>query len=233
MLASATLKDAYDRLSRYQRLIHETSRVEFVTEHDAATLRHVLPGGLSVPRQTAEFLVAAWVRTGRIATDTDWSPAEVRFAHPAPAEVREHARFFRAPVRFSTGENALALPESVLTLSCVGADPALASLVDRHAEERIRINPPMFTLADRVNGTALQALLRDGEPSAVRVATRMKMSVRTLNRTLAAESTSYRELLDHLRQELATRHLGDPRARRSGSGVPCRLLGTERVPPRL
>jgi hypothetical protein len=79
MLASATLRDAYERLSRYQRLIHETSRVELVPDHSGAKLRHVLPGGLPAPRQTAEFLVAARVRTGRLATDTDWSPTEVRF----------------------------------------------------------------------------------------------------------------------------------------------------------
>jgi hypothetical protein len=149
MQASATLKDAYERLSRYQRLIHETSRWDFLADREGVTLRHALPGGLAAPRQTAEFLIAAWVRTGRLATDTDWSPAEVRFAHPAPADVREHARFFRAPIRFLTGENALALPESVLTLSCVGADPVLASLVDRHVEERIRISPSASTMAVR------------------------------------------------------------------------------------
>ena len=33
------------------------------------------------------------------------------------------------------------------------------------------------------------------------------MSVRTLNRLLAAEGTSYRQLLDALRSELAARHL--------------------------
>jgi hypothetical protein len=65
MHASATLLDAFDRLSRFQRLIHETSRVELVTERDALRLRHVLPGGVAAPRQTAEFLLAAWVRTGR------------------------------------------------------------------------------------------------------------------------------------------------------------------------
>lgn len=37
------------------------------------------------------------------------------------------------------------------------------------------------------------------------------MSVRTLNRTLAAEGTTYRALLDQLRHELATRHLADDR----------------------
>jgi AraC-like DNA-binding protein len=37
------------------------------------------------------------------------------------------------------------------------------------------------------------------------------MSVRTLHRSLAAEGTTYRELLDQLRCDLATRHLADDR----------------------
>ncbi len=44
-----------------------------------------------------------------------------------------------------------------------------------------------------------------------RLAARLKTSVRTLNRALAAEGLSYRKLVDQLRQELACRHLADDR----------------------
>src|SRR5688572_15422549 len=63
-------------------------------------------------------------------------------------------------------------------------------------------------MSDRVRGIVTR-LLRDGEPSASTTASRMKMSVRTLNRALAAEGTSYRAFLDQLRHELACRHLGE------------------------
>lgn len=43
------------------------------------------------------------------------------------------------------------------------------------------------------------------------MAGRLKMSVRTLNRALAAEDTSYRRLLEQLRRELAVGHLADNR----------------------
>lgn len=210
MLASATLAEGYRRLSRFQRLIHETSRVDVVVEGEATTLRHVLPGGLAAPRHTAEFLLAAWVRTGRLAAARDWSPLGVRFAHAAPGDVREHERFFRAPVVFSSGENAVRLGASVLALPCAGADAALAALVDRHAAWRLPPGPVPGTFADRVRGVLVE-LLRDGEPRAAATAARLKMSVRTLTRTLTAEGTSYRALLDQLRHELAGRHLADPR----------------------
>jgi AraC-like DNA-binding protein len=210
MAASATLRSAYERLSRYQHLIHETSRIDHRPHGAGLAIRHVLPGGLAAPRHTAEFLIAAWVRTGRFVTGTDWSPLEVRFAHAAPLSTREHERFFRAPLRFTTGENALVVSEPTLALPCVQAEPALAAFFDRHAAEHTRhrrATPP--SLPDRVRDE-VRVLLRDSTPGATGVAARLKMSVRTLNRALAGEGTSYREVLNQLRHELACGYLADP-----------------------
>src|SRR3954454_21042371 len=74
MASSPTLGAAYECLSRYQRLIHETSRVELNVDDERATLRHQLAGGKPAPRHIAEFLVAAWIRAGRIVTGVDWAP---------------------------------------------------------------------------------------------------------------------------------------------------------------
>ena len=137
MLSSPTLGAAFERVCRYQRLIHETSHVRLETTGDAAVLSHRLPGDQPAPRQTAELLLASWVRTGRIVTRTDWRPIEVRFAHRIPRDSRDHERFFGAPVRFATGENALVLPVALLDLPCRRHDPSLLSLLDRYAADRL------------------------------------------------------------------------------------------------
>lgn len=210
MLSSPTLGAAFERLGRYQRLIHETTRVELAVRGEHATLRHRMPGGMAAPRQTAEFLVAAWVRAGRMATASSWAPSEVRFAHGAPVNAREHEEFFGAPVRFAASENGLRLPATLLKMPCVRADPALLGVLDRYATDRIERAPRADCFADRAR-SMLAEELRGGEPSATALASRLKMSVRTLNRSLAAEGTSYRKLLDQLRGELAEHHLADNR----------------------
>ena len=210
MLSSPTLGEGYARLSRYQRLIHETTRVELEIGRDRATLRHVMPGGMPAPRQSAEFLLAIWVRGGRLATGTEWSPTEVRFGHQQPPDPSDHRRFFGAPVHFATGENALVLPAALLDAPCLRADPALLAVLDRYAMDRLERAPRTASMADRARAALLEDL-RGGEPSMARLAARLKMSVRTLTRALAAEDVSYRTLLDHLRQELACRHLADDR----------------------
>src|SRR5262245_44714396 len=62
MASSPTLGAAYARLCRYQRLIHETSHVDLEIQDDTAILRHRMAGSTAAPRQTAEFLLTAWVR---------------------------------------------------------------------------------------------------------------------------------------------------------------------------
>jgi AraC-like DNA-binding protein len=209
MVSSPTLGGAFERVCRYQRLVHETSQVRLEKSGDHAVLSHRLAGGMAAPRQTAELLLAAWVRAGRVATRTKWSPAEVRFAHRAPRESREHQRFFGGPVRFATGENALVLPAALLDLPCRRTDPSLLALLDRYAADRLG-GPRAATFSDRARA-ALSDELQAGNVTAHGLAARLKVSIRTLHRSLAAEGMSYRRLLDQLRLDIAGRHLLDDR----------------------
>jgi AraC-like DNA-binding protein len=133
----------------------------------------------------------------------------VRFAHCAPRDAREHERFFGAPLRFATGENALVLPQALLDLPCRGTDRSLLSLLDRYAADRLAA-PPTATFADRARAT-LSEELQAGHVTAHGLAARLEVSTRTLHRSLAAEGTSYRLLLAQLRLDIAARHLMDDR----------------------
>jgi AraC-like DNA-binding protein len=130
----------------------------------------------------------------------------VCFAHSQPADIHDHLAFFRAPVRFSTGMNGLFFPATLLNEPCVRNDPSLLTVLERYAAALLDRTPRGSGLAERVRATLLQEI-REGEPKASNVANRLKMSVRTLNRLLGNEGTTFRELLDHLRNELAVRHL--------------------------
>lgn len=210
MTSSATLGEGFERVARFQRLIHDTSRVALDVADGRAFLRHALPGGHAAPRSSAEFILAAWVRIGRMAVGRDWSPMEIRFAHDEPASTSEHERLFRGPLRFRAGENALVLDASLLDAPCVGANPGLLAVLESHAVDRLRRLPETPALADRVR-ELLADDLAGGGPSAARVAARLKMSLRTLDRGLAAEGTSFRRLLEQLRHEWAAQALADSR----------------------
>ena len=82
----------------------------------------------------AEETLAGWVTFGRWITGLDIPPTEVRFQHPAPADVSEHQRIFRCPVSFNQVDNALVFPRRLLSTPLGQADAEVRRLFDAYAE---------------------------------------------------------------------------------------------------
>ncbi len=211
VFASSTLRAGLWRACRYQRLVHEATELRLEDRDGETWLRHRLPGGLAVPRPSAEFLLTAYVRLGRIAAGRQWSPRQVRFAHARPSEVEEHERWFGAPLEFSGGENAVSIADEILDAACPSANPGLAAVLDRYAGDLLERLPRGSSASARVRAYLGQALSA-GPVNVEQVAAHFKMSSRTLRRALRAEGTCYKELLDQLRRERALALLGEGRA---------------------
>lgn len=202
VLSSPTLRDAYRRAVRYQRLIHEATDLKFEEGTELGVLSHALPGGRAVPRQPAEFLVSLWMRFGRLVAGEDWVPNAVYLAHDAPGDCSEHERLFRAPIVFMSGKTALYVPNQILDTPNRQSDVGLLDVLDRYAAERLREAPSRFVLAERVRAR-LMGVLTDGVPTAEGMADALHMSPRTLHRALGKEGTTYLEILNTVRHERA------------------------------
>jgi AraC-like DNA-binding protein len=211
LLSSPSLREAYRRGCRYQRLIHEATTLEFEEGASDGILHHSLPGGRPVPRHPAEFLVTVWVRLGRLVAGTDWTPSLVSFAHSEPGDISEHARVFGAPIRFASVRTALHVPNAVLDTPNPRADEGLADLLDDHATLLLARVPHSPTVAGRVGALLAAAFAGCDVPTAEHVARDLALSVRSLHRGLREEGTTFRELLDRLRHERSAELLADPR----------------------
>lgn len=200
LLSSRTLRAAYRRASRYQRLIHEGTRLDFDEGPQYGTLVHSL-GGRPVARQSAEFLATAWVRIGRLVLEQEWLPRAVYFAHQASPSTLEYDRFFGAPVHFEAGQTALEVENDTLDQVSAAPDDRLAAILDQHVGTLLASRPPPRpSLSDQVLGLLVDEL-QDGSVDARLIARRLHMSERSLRRGLSGEGTSYRELRDRLRLE--------------------------------
>jgi AraC-like DNA-binding protein len=102
------------------------------------------------------------------------------------------------------------VPNAVLDVTNSRADEALVQMLDRYAETTLQWAPSRPTLSGRVR-EQLVAALSSGAPTAVQVSVALNMSVRTLHRGLRQENTSYRVLLEQLRQERAAELLSSRR----------------------
>jgi AraC-like DNA-binding protein len=138
------------------------------------------------------------------------TPLRVEFSHAVPSNLSEHRRIFRAPLLFDRPRAALVLPLRVLELPLHGANPGLCTVLERQVSELLADLPGTETVVDRVK-RLIVGELSGGEPSAEVVARKMRATPRTLHRWLTAEGTSYREILDGLRRNLALRYLTEDR----------------------
>lgn len=219
-LSSPNLLGAYERVGRYQRLVHSANETLLEDLGDRTEIRHTLPGGRFAGRQAAEFLVASWLRFGRLAAGEAWEPLLVCFAHDPPDDVEEHERFFGPRILFRAGRNAMQVEARILRRENPRADPGLLEVLDRFATRLLERQPEADTVSGRVRDWLSKS--EGATPTADEAARALFMSARTLRRRLASEGTTFRELLNRYRHERATELLADPR---HGIGDVAFLLG--------
>jgi len=133
-------------------------------------------------------------------------PLEARFSYPAPAHAEEYERILRVPIRFEAGEDGVLFPISMMDSSNPSADAALRQLLERYAADQLAKIQTHARFSERVRATIL-SMLPLGALTADAVAAQFSMSNRTLRRRLQEEDTSYQEILDDVRAELACRYL--------------------------
>jgi AraC-like DNA-binding protein len=187
---------------RYSTLVSEQVLLELEPTRGTLRLHHSVPGeheGFGV--QVNEFFLSFCVNVTRQLAGADFKPLGAWLAHPT-TDVREVERYVGCAVTAGAGRNGLAYSRADLTRPVKSADPALLSVLDQHAAQVASARPRMTGLMPQVRELLREALPQGGSVIE-RVASRMHMSSRTLQRRLADEGASFQVLLEQLRQELA------------------------------
>ncbi|WP_137885461.1 AraC family transcriptional regulator [Pseudomonas sp. 2FE] len=205
----ATLGEAMSRIVPYEKLVGDmgVSRLEPAADHLRLiwTCRHQ---PAEIRRHMVENVLTSWLLYARWIADMHHSPREVWFEHAQPAgtTLDEYETVFGCPVRFEQSVNALLVPLEYLNVPLRQADANLLRTLEEHALTLMAGLDEGEPLPLRVKN-ALRLLLKDGLPRKERVAEKFAMTVRTLQRHLQHAGTSYQEILDQLRQELAEHYL--------------------------
>ncbi|MCY1274418.1 putative HTH-type transcriptional regulator [compost metagenome] len=205
--SSATLGDALAAGLRYQRLVGEGG--ELLLDERGDELRLIyrpLHPELPATRTRVLALMAFWVQMMVPLLD-DFRLLRADFGHAEPAELAPYAEVFGAPLRFAASDYALVLPASLRGAPLIQANPPLQQLLRQHAEALLARLPSEGLVARVV--TLLGAQLAHGEPDRAELARTLHLSERTLQRRLAEEGSSYQQLLNDTRRQLAERHLRD------------------------
>jgi AraC-like DNA-binding protein len=204
-----TMRGAIDCLLRHQRLLHEDLDVFFTTEGGEMRLLQRLRSVPRTPRHFAEFIIGLWVLRGRVLSGKSIPPRRVYFQHAPPENIETHRRIFGAPLEFLHAHNGVTFPAEYLELPVRGGDPTLGSFLERHAADLMARLPQNDTASSRLKAFLFPRISEE-LPSMEDAAKTLGMSARTLQRALQSEGTTYQDVFDDVRRDVALDHLRDP-----------------------
>jgi AraC-like DNA-binding protein len=209
-MTRATLGEGLSQAVRFARIWSDSSRWDLRIDERTATLELQIaePQRLGV-RCGSESALAEMIHGGRLLTGLRYAPVAVRFRHPRPPDASAHERFFSAPIEWSAPRTEVAIDAKLLAQPLLKADPGLAAYFERHAAALLEKCAEPEGMEYRLR-SALAAELPRGVPTLETIAPRLGMSTRTLRRRLQEAETTFREVLDQTRCELAKRYLADP-----------------------
>lgn len=222
-MTQPTLREAIHQCVRFSRAWTDAS--EWSVANDDGTVRMIFrcadPERMGV-RCATESVLAEMAQAGRLLTGHDYAITRVRFRHRAPRDTARHEAFFRGAIEWGAPCNEIALANDLAALPLLKADPALAGFFERHLRRMLgETGAQAGGMASRVR-SLLADELRRGAPTLETVAARLGMSSRTLKRRLHDEGTTFQDVLDAVRCDLAKRYLDE---RRLALGEVSFLLG--------
>lgn len=203
------VKTALEGLAANLDLHDRGAAASFETTAEHGTLGYeVYEPGIEGTDQIGDAAVAICWNIMRALCGPDWSATEVRLRHRHPVDVEPYRRFFQAPLRFNAGRNGILFSASWLSAPIALANPGLRrEFMDR--VQALRANSDQ-SFRDQAH-KSLVTLIGGQGGSREQLATHFSIHPRTLNRRLRDAGTSFRELYNEVRHEIARQLLRDTR----------------------
>lgn len=210
--AGPTLRHSFQNFCRFNAIIAPAQSFRLEEGETEATYSNTVPRRANATgRHLQEYSSAAVLRTFMALGGT--RPTRAWFSHSRPPNVdheRLSAALFTSEISYDEPTNGFSFPRALLDAPVQGGDPALYAFLEEHAVEALASRPRSDDLIDKLRHLIREAL-KQGEPNVERLATRLNMSGRTLQRRLSDLKTSFQEVLDVVRFDLARAYLKDVR----------------------
>jgi AraC-like DNA-binding protein len=202
MLSAATLEEAFKRWTRYSRLMIDDIEMEILRDGNLIGLSIVercTPGEhLIFMRETvirSVFALACWMIKERI------KPARTDFAHARPSYVAEYDAIYPGSCFFNQPRSVLWLDAVYLSMPLRRGEEELNELI-RH------VPASLLTQCHNQHIVSIQvrAQLQRALPEVLglpQIARALNLSSSTLHRQLLTEGTSFQEVKDNLRRDMA------------------------------
>jgi AraC-like DNA-binding protein len=207
---ASTMREAITIAAQFVGLAMDGLMLTVRDEQDTFVVRYEFPRStLLADRMLSEFMMGGLVRLARAFADPAALPRRASFEYERPGHHREYTRVFGPHQRFGQQETSVAFDREIADRPQMHQHPELFDLLRVEAQRRLD-----SITANVGSATRLHQFLLGVQPSCIpeisAAAHHLGTSERSLRRRLAADGTSYRDVVRSTLEALAGRMLRDP-----------------------
>lgn len=206
ILSAADVAGAMAVVSRFKRLLEPQDLTVRADHSGQVVVSYQWPQTEYVPPQVlVDAELAFLVEVSRRGTRCpDLSPCELQLRAHVLEEGASHAEFFRCPIRLDAGQDAVVFAAADTERPFLTHNPQLLNALIPHLQANTPYSP-VSALA-RVRSVIAERV-RGQRPTAPAIARELAMSTRAMQRLLNDHGTTFRGLLDEVRNEHARGYL--------------------------
>jgi AraC-like DNA-binding protein len=203
-LCSANLNTALGRLSQFKQLVGPLTLLIEITVHQTWVTLDCSGIVEPIPRSLAAAELVLLTQLARLGTRQRVVPLRVELVQP-PSEQGAYQDYFGVPLARGSA-NRLAFSAGDAGQPFLTENAAMWDFFEAGLSKKLSDLDTEASMQERVR-SALQEMLPAGQSSIEEAADRLAMSKRSLQRRLSEESSSYQEVLNATRRELADYYL--------------------------
>lgn len=206
-MTSSTLRSAFERLVRFIKVINDYPTIELKETSKSLSLMISVPNMAEVAVFRIDGAMAMLPAMVQSNAGDAFHPQSLKITHPEPEDAGPFYSLFQCPIDFSAGSNTftISIADADAPRSCSNAQLALLhdQLLIKYLADLEKDNVVERTKASIIDN------LPSGNISDAIVAQSLQMSERTLQRWLHEFGTTFKSILNEVREDLASSYIRD------------------------
>jgi len=205
LMSCANLRDAITLLLRYDKLFFQPIWTPYKTDGGLLLRINLETGSPKQQQLFTELAFSMLSKTSSALYRGRVEGAEIHLAYPAPAHKDYYQKAILAEISFNREFSQLYVPDSALDIPVRTANISEHIVFKQQCEEMLRSLNEVGETTSALRRVLIQSA---GDfPDIAQVADHLHVSERTLRRRLKNEATSFRDILDEIRNLLAREYL--------------------------
>ena len=206
--ASSTLRTALNRVVRYIHVVTEDLNIKLAeTPRGLKVTADLGKSAFTLP-QHHDVVISALMHMCRFNYGDELLAAEVCLAHEKPPCAKVIEDYFRTPITYDVDESSLMLAKKDVDLELSSSNKELALLHDEFLMKYL-IEIKKGDIVQQIQSVIIDNL-PSGKVSDNLIAKELNMSERSLQRKLKDRGTTFRTVLDNVREMAAIQYIKNP-----------------------